>query len=160
MQQRHSNLLNALNEKVASIQATLAEAKTAGWDLNEAQTELIIIDPILTTLGYAPLEIYKRGHDATTNKFPDYTLLPQHPRKWFLEVKRLDLPLLDGEAAQAVNYANNQGAEWAVLTNGRKWYVYQAHLPNRWRKSAFFRSMICSRSRRQWKSCVFFPAPP
>lgn len=122
-------MLQLLVEEVNSIKATLDEAKEAGQTLNEAQTEFIIIDPLLKRMGYSPLEILKRNHDGVTNNFPDYTVLGGRPQKWFLEAKRLDLNLQDGEAAQAVNYANNQGAEWAVLTNGRKWYIYNAHLP-------------------------------
>jgi hypothetical protein len=118
-----------LQAKVDEIKSILDEARATGWHLNEADTERIIIDPLLHTLGYGPLDIRKRGHDSVANNFPDYTLLPNQAQKWFLEVKKLDLSLQDGEAAQAVNYANNQGAEWAVLTNGRKWYIYNAHLP-------------------------------
>lgn len=124
-----TTLSQQLEAKIQEIKATLDEAKSSSFHLNEAQTELIIIDPLLHLLGYGPLQIYKRGHDSVTNNFPDYTLLPNTPHKWFLEVKKLDLHLQDGEAAQAVNYANNQGAEWAVLTNGRTWYIYNAHLP-------------------------------
>ena len=118
-----------LADKIAEIKSTLAEAKAKAITLNEAQTEALIIDPLLTTLGFGPLEFQKRGYDAVASNFPDYTLLPGTAHKWFLEVKKLDLPLRDGEASQAVNYANNQGAAWAVLTNGRVWYFYNAHAP-------------------------------
>lgn len=121
--------LPQLQERIAEISAILDEVKAGGLKLNEADTEHKVIDPLLHALGYGPLDIQKRGHDSVAHNFPDYTLLPNKHEKWFLEVKRLDLPLQDGEAAQAVNYANNQGAEWAVLTNGRRWYIYNAHLP-------------------------------
>ncbi len=124
-----AELLEALTEEVKAIKATLDQAKANGQTLNEAQTEFIVIDPLLKKLGYGPLEVLKRSHDGVTNNFPDYTILPGRQQQWFLEAKRLDLNLQDGEAAQAVNYANNQGAEWSVLTNGRKWYIYNAHLP-------------------------------
>lgn len=118
-----------LQDKIDEIRGHLTETRESGWNLNEADTEHKVIDPLLSALGYGPFDIHKRGHDSVANNFPDYTLLPGKPQKWFLEVKKLDLPLQDGEAAQAVNYANNQGAAWAVLTNGRKWYIYNAHLP-------------------------------
>ena len=124
-----TELSEALAEEIKSIKATLEEAKNAGQHFNEAQTEFIVIDPLLKCLGYGPLEVSKREHDSVTKKFPDYTLLPGKSQKWFLEAKKFDLNLQDGEAEQAVNYANNQGAEWAILTNGRKWYIYNAHLP-------------------------------
>ncbi len=106
----------------------LDEAKADGLHLNEANTEHKIIDPLLPLLGYSPLQISKRGHDSVANNFPDYTLLPNTPHKWFLEAKRLDLPLQEKEVTQAIGYASSQGAEWAVLTNGRTWDVYKAHL--------------------------------
>lgn len=123
------SLLAALEAKVSEIRSTLAEAAGAGYKWNEAQTESVVIDPLLAVLGYGPLEAHKQGHDAVTKDVPDYTLLPNGPHKWFLEVKKLDLPLKDGEAHQAVSYAVAQGAEWAVLTNGRAWYFYNAHYP-------------------------------
>ena len=122
-------LLPGLTDEVKAIKTTLEEAKENDQVLNEAQTEFIIIDPILKRLGYGLLEISKQEHDHVAKSFPDYALSASKTQKWFLEAKKLDLALQDGEAAQAVNYANNQGAEWAVLTNGRKWYIYNAHLP-------------------------------
>lgn len=96
--------------------------------LNEAGTEFTIVDPIMTALGYTAATLDKQDKDRATRTIPDYTLL-HGSKKWFLEVKRLDLTLTDVEAAQAVSYAINHGAAWAVLTNGRSWYVYRAHLP-------------------------------
>ena len=98
-----TELSEALAEEIESIKATLEEAKAAGQTVNEAQTELIIIDPLLKRLGYSLLEISKREHDSVAKEFPDYTLLPGKPHKWFLEAKKLDLILQDGEAKQAVN---------------------------------------------------------
>ena len=124
-----ATLTQQIEEKLQEIKTTLERAKEGGHSINEALTEYYVVDPLLNVLGYAPWEVIKRGHDGVANNFPDYTLLPNTPHKWFLEAKKLDLHLQDGEAAQAVNYANNQGAEWAVLTNGRSWYIYNAHLP-------------------------------
>ena len=125
----NGSLLAALESKITEIQSTLAEAAAGGYKWNEAQTESVVIDPLLAVLGYGPLEAHKQGHDAITKDIPDYTLLPNSPHKWFLEVKRLDLTLKDAEAHQAVSYAVAQGSEWAVLTNGRAWYFYNAHYP-------------------------------
>ncbi len=118
----------ALRAKLNDIAQTLAQAKQNGQTLNEAQTELIIIDPLLQALGYHPLEYGKQGHNKLTGAIPDYTPLPDTPHTWFLEGKAFGFPLSDKEAAQAVNYATNHGARWAVLTNGRAWYIYDAHL--------------------------------
>lgn len=118
-----------LQEKIYTISLLLTKAQASGMKVNEAQTELWIINPLLDALGYGPLEIHKQSHNAHTKQFPDYTLLPHEPCRWFLEVKSLDAPLGGTEAAQAVGYAVNKGAEWAVLTNGRRWLIYKAHLP-------------------------------
>ncbi len=121
-------LLAALRAKLDEIRTDLDEATAAGNTLNEAQTEFVILDPLLKTLGYrTSSQLQKRGYDTHGSGFPDYTLMPASPHQWFLEAKRLGLKLQHGEAAQAVNYANNQGASWAVLTNGRTWHFYLAH---------------------------------
>ncbi len=118
-----------LQEKIASLHSLLSDAQASGMKVNEAQTEQWVINPLLDALGYSPLEIHKQSHDAHTKQFPDYTILPHEACRWFLEVKGLDVPLGGTEAAQAVGYAVNKGAEWAVLTNGRRWLIYKAHLP-------------------------------
>ncbi len=117
-----------LQEKIKAIHALLSDAQTKGMKVNEAQTEMWIINPLLDALGYGLLEIHKQSHDANTNEFPDYTILPDEHCRWFLEVKGLNVSLGDKEAKQAVGYAVNKGAEWAVLTNGRRWLIYKAHL--------------------------------
>lgn len=118
-----------LQEKINAIHSLLLKAQASGMKVNEAQTEMWIINPLLEALGYSLLEIHKQSHDTNTKQFPDYTILPHESCRWFLEVKGLEMPLGDKEAAQAVNYAANKGADWAVLTNGRKWLFYKAHLP-------------------------------
>lgn len=118
-----------LQQKIASLRSLLSDAQASGMKVNEAQTEMWVINPLLDALGYSPLEIHKQSHDAHTKQFPDYTILPHEACRWFLEVKGLDVPLGGTEAAQAVGYAVNKGAEWAVLTNGRRWLIYRAHLP-------------------------------
>ncbi len=117
-----------LQEKIASIHSLLSNAQASGTKVNEALTELWVINPLLEALGYGLLEIHKQSHNAHTKQFPDYTILPHEPCRWFLEVKALDAPLGGTEEAQAVGYAVNKGAEWAVLTNGRRWLIYKAHL--------------------------------
>jgi predicted type IV restriction endonuclease len=42
-----------------------------------------------------------------------------------IEVKAIGLGLKDAHVKQAVDYAANQGIEWAALTNGHEWKVYR-----------------------------------
>ncbi len=129
MSRLHETQNTELHHKIVELGEQLLHAKQSGRVLNEAETELYVINPLLSVLGYNTFAaIAKQSHDKLAKGYPDYTLLPGTPHEWFLEVKRLDLPLNDGEAAQAVSYAVSKGATWAVLTNGRAWYFYRAHL--------------------------------
>ncbi len=119
-----------LQATIETIRVTLDKRADHGHPItSEADTERNIIEPILEALGYEKWEFIQHKTDAVTKGVPDYEVFYGKDLCWILEAKRLGLPLQDGEAAQAVNYANNQGAEWAVLTNGPTWYIYNAHLP-------------------------------
>ena len=78
-----SSLITALKAKISELQATLAQAAAEGQKLNEAQTEYVVINPLLSALGYGPLEVHNQGYDAVTQSIPDYILLPNSPHKWF-----------------------------------------------------------------------------
>jgi hypothetical protein len=90
---------------------------------NEAETCLWVIDPVLLALGYARTEIRPQRSDSN-GQFPDYTVLPESPHTWYLEAKAWHVELQDGHAHQALNYANQNGRRWVVLSNGRVWRLY------------------------------------
>jgi predicted type IV restriction endonuclease len=91
---------------------------------NESNTCEWIILPLLYAIGYAKREVVSRDADIA-GKFPDYTLLPNEPQHTFyLEAKACKVNLEDGHANQALNYANQNGKRWVVLTNGREWRLY------------------------------------
>lgn len=98
------------------------ERASGKW--SEADTETRAIEPILQALGYSSWEYSKRPA-STGGYFPDYVISPEAKHKWFLEAKAWG-ESLESKADQAVNYANNDGAEWAVITNGHCWILYQA----------------------------------
>ncbi len=116
-----------IQSALSSILHDVEKAIANGITLKEAMTETIVIDPILAALGYAVWEYQKQGMADSTGTIPDYTILPQTPRQWFLEVKRWRLPLTDKEANQTVGYAFSQGSRWAILTNGDEWRIYDAY---------------------------------
>lgn len=104
-------------------QVRLVRERASGkW--SEADTETRAIEPILQALGYSSWEYSKRPA-STGGYFPDYVISPEAKHKWFLEAKAW-AESLESKADQAVNYANNDGAEWAVITNGHCWILYQA----------------------------------
>jgi hypothetical protein len=93
---------------------------------NEADTCNWVILPALYELGYDPPDVSSQCTDAAGTK-PDYRVL-DGPACWFLEAKAWNLALTDQHAAQATSYAYNDGKRWAVLSNGRTWRLYDAHI--------------------------------
>src|SRR5579872_4683798 len=90
---------------------------------NESNTCDWIIYPLLLACGYARRDIVSRVAD-NDRKFPDYTILPDSPHAWFLEAKAWNEVLEDQHAHQSLNYANQNGKRWVVLTNGDCWRLY------------------------------------
>ncbi|MBM3459988.1 MAG: hypothetical protein FJX77_15815, partial [Armatimonadetes bacterium] len=91
--------------------------------LNESTTCDWVIVPVLQEIGYASREIVSRLAD-NHGQFPDYTLLPETSHTWYLEAKDWRNALQDNHAQQALNYANQNGRRWVVLTNGNEWRLY------------------------------------
>lgn len=117
-----------IRQRLNQIQTNLRQAVSLGFALNEAETERLIVEPILEALGYGPLDYSKRAMGMGAD-YPDYIILPFSERKWCLEVKEWERRLDVRNERQAVNYANNNGAQWAVLTNGKSWWLYNTHVP-------------------------------
>ena len=91
---------------------------------NESNTCEWVILPILYAIGYAKRDVVSRDADSA-GKFPDYTLLPRETQNTFyVEAKAWKVDLENGHAIQALNYANQNGRRWVVLTNGRHWCLY------------------------------------
>ena len=98
---------------------------------NESNTCEWVILPILYAIGYGKIEVVSRDADSA-GKFPDYTLLPAAPQHtFFLEAKAWKVGLDDQHANQALNYANQNGKRWVVLTNGRRWRLYDNDIHGR-----------------------------
>ena len=99
---------------------------------NEANTKAHVIEPMLAALGWDPLDIDSvdrevRVYDGT---FLDYALKLSNTPRIYVEAKGLGENLEDKKfIAQAVNYANNDGVLWCVLTNGVRWAVYKTNEP-------------------------------
>jgi predicted transport protein len=99
---------------------------------NEANTKAHVIEPILSALGWDPLDIDSvdrevRVYDGT---FLDYALKLSGKQRIYVEAKGLGESLDDKKfMAQAINYANNDGVLWCVLTNGVRWSVYKTNEP-------------------------------
>lgn len=90
---------------------------------NEANTCDWVIRPLLVALGYANHEIYAQSSDVS-NRFPDYTILPNTDYTWYLEAKTWSAALESQHVDQAMNYAHSNGRRWVVLSNGQEWRLY------------------------------------
>ncbi len=121
-----------LETTVTDVLATagkLSEATAAG---NEANTRALLIDPLLGALGWNLLDFQEverefRVYDGT---FLDYALRVGRVPKLFVEAKAMNKTLADKTfIAQTVNYANNEGVLWCVLTNGLEYHVYKSNEP-------------------------------
>jgi hypothetical protein len=113
--------------------ATEVLTRAKGLDLtsvNEANTKALFIEPLLNALGWNTLDI-----DAVTREYPiydgtflDYALLVSKRPALFVEAKPSRKSLDDPKwVSQTINYANNEGVVWCVLTDGLRWRLFKAN---------------------------------
>lgn len=113
---------NTLSNAIAEAVAYYDESPP-----NEACTCYWIIDPLLKAMGYCHKDIQPQLADGG-NQYPDYTILPGSANTWFLEAKAWNVQLKDAHVQQALNYANQNGKRWVVLSSGRRWHLYDNHI--------------------------------
>ena len=109
----------------------LERAKTADAStLNEANTKALLIEPMLSALGWDmyDLEAAAREYRVYDGTFLDYALLVSKRPALFCEAKPTRMALDDPKwVSQTINYANNEGVVWCVLTDGLRWRVFKAN---------------------------------
>jgi predicted type IV restriction endonuclease len=93
-------------------------------DVNESDTSMIVSDMLAEVFGfdkYAEItrELCIRG------TYCDLAIRIDQKFQFLLEVKAVGVELKDSHIKQAVDYAANQGIEWAALTNGVEWKVFR-----------------------------------
>jgi predicted transport protein len=122
----------ALTTTIAAVLETAERLGSAGAAANEANTKHHLIDPVLRSLGWNLQDFHEvdrefRVYDGT---FLDYALRIDGAPRLFVEAKALGKQLTDKAfIAQTVNYANNEGVTWCVLTNGLVYHVYRSNEP-------------------------------
>lgn len=120
----------AIRDDVKKILAVAEKLKSAAG--NEANTKALVIEPMLLALGWdtADLDQIVREWRVYDNTSLDYALMIEDGPALYLEAKAINKTLDDKQfVAQAVNYANNDGVLWCVLTNGLIWRVYKTNEP-------------------------------
>jgi hypothetical protein len=122
----------AVTESVVQKALATAEQLQAAKAGNEANTKALIIEPMLAALGWDPTDLNQvereyRVYDGTSL---DYALKLGGERRLFVEAKGVTKGLDDKAfVSQTVNYANNEGVLWCVLTNGLSYRVYKTNEP-------------------------------
>lgn len=115
-----------VNDRLASglkrFQPILASAKSR--DVNESDTSMIVTDVLAEVFGYDKYSEITREL-CIRGTFCDLATRIDGKFQMLIEVKAIGLGLKDTHVKQAVDYAANQGIEWAALTNGHEWKVYR-----------------------------------
>ena len=111
-------VIETLKERIATHGATLRE--------NETRTRMALIDPLLQVLGWDTSEpaVVLPEYDVSGRK-ADYALLDGGGRpSATVEAKKLGEPLAS-HRMQMLNYSNASGVEYAGLTDGDRWELYE-----------------------------------
>jgi predicted transport protein len=121
----------ALTDAIRSAMETSRKLR-ASSARNEANTKAVLIEPLLAQLGWDPadLEVVEREVMVYEGTFLDYALKLDGVARIYVEAKAVAARLDDRRfVAQTVNYANNDGVVWCVLTNGVQFRVYKTNEP-------------------------------
>ena len=121
----------ALADTITKLVATAAKLKASGAG-NEANTKALLIEPMIASLGWDPvdLDMVEREVKVFEGTYLDYALKLDGVPRLYVEAKGLNENLDDKKfIAQTVNYANNDGVVWCVLTNGARVRVYKTNEP-------------------------------
>lgn len=98
--------------------------------VNEANTKALLIEPVLRSLGWDTddLDTVQREVKVFDGTYLDYALTLPQGVSLYVEAKGLNENLSDKKfVAQTVNYANNDGVVWCVLTNGLQYRVFKTN---------------------------------
>ena len=111
-------VIETLKERIATHASVLRE--------NETRTRMALIDPLLTALGWDTSDpaMVLPEYDVSGRK-ADYALLDGGGSpSATVEAKKLGEPLAS-HRMQMLNYSNASGVEYAGLTDGDKWELYE-----------------------------------
>ena len=116
-----------------TVDSILSKTKNyAPGAFNEQNTCAVLIEPLLGALGWdtADLAVVDRQFKVYDGTRLAYALKVDGKPALFVEAKGLEQSLDDTKyIAQTVNYANNDGVIWCVLTNGVLYRIYKTNEP-------------------------------
>ena len=132
----HSKLSKALSR--ARREITKDQGRSKGR-MNEKETLHHLIEPILGAVGWAMDDSDQvRREYPTTLGHVDLALLVDDEPVLFVEAKALKHSIDEDKwIKQIVDYANGEGVDWCVLTNGAKYHIYQTRAPGAFKAKHF-----------------------
>ncbi len=93
-------------------------------EADESATRLMINDFLTGMLGFIALDEVKTEY-MIRGAYADYVIQIKGKQHFVVEVKAMPIALSPKHLRQVVNYAANEGIEWALLTNGRQFEFYK-----------------------------------
>ena len=116
-----------LDDLVGVIETLKARIQNHGPDLqaNEIRTCMALIDPLLQALGWdtADPSLVTPEYNVS-GRWADYALLSGSKPAAIIEAKKLD-ESLESHRMQMLNYSNASGIQYAGLTDGNRWELYE-----------------------------------
>lgn len=100
----------------------------AGININEETTRAVFLNKYFDALGYSSLNDITYGEPAVSGNFPDYVLRTKGEAVIAVEAKALGSKLGDKEAGQITGYCGTLAVRWGLLTDGRFFKLYDAHV--------------------------------
>ena len=115
--------LDDLKETIETLRERI-QAHRPYLEGNETRTRQALIDPMLRTLGWdVENPNFVQLEYGIERKRADYALMRSARPIAVIEAKRLGKPLDDDDTMQALNYANREGIDYTVVTNGDHWWM-------------------------------------
>lgn len=117
--------LDDLKETIETMRERI-EAHRAYLEGYETRTRQALIDPMLRALGWDAEDPDSVELEyGIERKRADYALMGSARPIAVIEAKRLGKPLDDDDTMQALNYANREGIDYTVVTNGDHWWMLE-----------------------------------
>lgn len=107
--------------------------------MNEKETLHHLIEPVLGAIGWVMDDSDQvRREYPTTLGHVDLALLINNEPVLFVEAKALKHSVDDEKwIKQTVDYANGEGVDWCILTNGAEYHIYQTRAPGAFKAKQF-----------------------
>lgn len=122
MEKIPSKVLNRFNAPLKNYLNILESAKSR--DVNESDTVKIVNDILADILGYDKY-FDLTGEFAIRGTYCDIAVKDETKVRYIVECKAIDTELKESHLKQAIDYAANQGIDWAILTNAISWKIYK-----------------------------------